>query len=188
MRRLVLVLSTVAVALAAAGTAFAGGWATVGVSPGPPDGGGPGSTWNVNLEVLQHGRTPLDGVVPTIAIRNRDSGDTQTFTAKPTGEPGMYAAKVVFPTVGTWEYTINDGFSQTHTFKPIAIGDAPAAAAIRSARDSATTPAPAGDSSSFSVPWTVAGSAAILLALAALFVIARRPPRTQGPAPAATPR
>jgi hypothetical protein len=185
MRRLVLVLSTAAVALAAAGTALAGGWATVGVSPGPPDGGGPGSTWNVNLEVLQHGQTPLNGVVPTIAINNRDTGDTQTFTAKPTGEPGMYAAKVVFPTKGTWEYTINDGFSRTHTFKPIAIGDAPAAA-IRSDREPA--PAPAGDSSSFSVPWTVAGSVAILLAIAALFLIARRPPRGQDAATAATPQ
>jgi hypothetical protein len=183
MRKLVLVLSTAAVALAAAGTALAGGWATVGVSPGPPEGGGPGSTWNVNLEVLQHGRTPLDGVVPTIAIRNRETGDTQTFIAKPTGERGMYAAKVVFPTEGTWEYTINDGFSQTHTFKPVTIGDAPAAA-IRSDREPA--PAPAGDSSSFSVPWTLAGSAAILLAVAALFLIARRP-RGRGPAPAATP-
>ena len=188
MRRLVLVLATAAVALAAAGTALAGGWATVGVSPGPPDGGGPGSTWNVNLEVLQHGRTPLDGVVPTITIRNSDSGETQAFTAKPTGEPGMYAAKVVFPTKGTWEYTINDGFSQTHTFKPIAIGDAPAASVSRAGRDPAPAPAAAGDSGSLSVPWTVAGSAAILLALASLFVIARRPPRARGSATAATPR
>jgi hypothetical protein len=187
MRRLVLVLSTAAVALAAVGTALAGGWATVGVSPGPPDGGGPGSTWNVNLEVLQHGRTPLDGVVPTIAIHNADTGATQSFTAKPTGEPGMYTAKVVFPTNGTWEYTINDGFSQTHTFKPITIGDASAATATRKTKESAPTPAPAGDSSSFSVPWTVAGTAAILLAIAALFLIARRP-RGQGTAPAATPR
>jgi hypothetical protein len=181
MRRLVLVVATAA-ALTAAGTALAGGWATVGVSPGPPDGGGPGSTWNVDLNVLQHGRTPLDGVVPTITIRNRDTGDTQTFTAKPTGEPGKYAAEVVFPTAGTWEYSINDGFSQTHTFKPISIGDGPAAA-VRSG-DRAPTPAPAGDSSSFSVPWTLAGTAAILLAIAALFLIARRT-RTQAPA---TPR
>jgi hypothetical protein len=174
MRNLVLVLATAALALAAAGTALAGGWATVGVSPGPPDGGGPGSTWNVNLEVLQHGRTPLDGIVPTIAIHNTDTGATQTFTAKATGEPGMYAAKVVFPTKGTWEYTIDDGFSRTHTFKAIAIGDAPAAA-IRSAREPTPAPAPAGDSGSFSVPWTIAGSAAIVLALGALFLIARRP-------------
>jgi YtkA-like protein len=184
MRRLVLALATAAVALAAAGTALAGGWATVGVSPGPPDGGGPGSTWNVDLNVLQHGRTPLDGVVPTITIHNRDNGATQTFTAKPTGEPGHYAAKVVFPSAGTWEYSINDGFSQTHTFKAITIGDAPAATSGRDVRE----PAPVGDSSSFSVPWTIAGSAAILLAIAALFLIARRPPRTQPPTAPATPR
>lgn len=158
-------LVTAIVALAAAGTAAAGGYATVGLNSQPPDGGGPGSTWDVTLNVLQHGVTPLDGVSPTIVIRNLDSGESQTFPATPTGEPGKYAAKVVFPSAGRWEYLINDGFSQTHTFKPISIGGDPAGTG-------------SGDGGSFSVPWTIAGSAAILLALIAMFVIARRPPRT----------
>src|SRR5688500_18313094 len=160
-----ILLATVIAALATAGTAAAGGWATVGIDSQPPDGGGPGSTWDVELNVLQHGVTPLDGVNPTITIRNLDSGDTRTFPATPTGEPGKYAAEVVFPSAGRWDYEINDGFSQTHTFKPIAIvGDAAAAP---------------GDGGSFPVAWTIAGSTAVLLALIALFVIARRPPRTR---------
>jgi hypothetical protein len=157
-------LVTTIVALAAAGTAAAGGFATVGIDSQPPDGGGPGSTWDVTLNVLQHGRTPLDGVSPAITIRNLDSGETQTFPATPTGEPGKYAAKVVFPSAGRWEYLIDDGFSQTHTFKPISITGDPAGTG-------------SGDGGSFSVPWTIGGSTAILLALVAMFLIARRPAR-----------
>jgi hypothetical protein len=162
-----ILLATLVAALAAAGAATAGGFATVGMDSQPPDGGGPGSTWDVELNVLQHGVTPLDGVSPAITIRNLDNGDTRTFRATPTGEPGKYAAKVVFPSAGTWDYEINDGFSQTHTFKPIAIvGDAAAAPGD-------------GDGGSFPVGWTIAGAAAILLALTALFVILRRPPRVR---------
>jgi hypothetical protein len=163
-----ILLATAIVALAAAGTAAAGGFATVGLNSPPPDGGGPGSTWNVELNVLQHGVTPLDGVSPTILISNLDNGETQSFPATPTGEPGKYAAKVVFPSAGRWEYRINDGFSQTHTFKPISITGSAAAAG-----------GGGDDGSSFPVGWTIAASTAILLALVAMFVIARRPPRAR---------
>ena len=154
-------LVTAVLALATAGAAAAGGWATVGLSSLPPDGGGPGSTWDVTLTVLQHGMTPLDGVSPTIVIRNLDSGETQAFPATPTGAPGKYAAEVVFPSAGRWSYVVNDGFSRTHTFKPISIGTG------------------AGDGGSFSLAWTIAGSTAIALALVALVLIARRPPRVR---------
>ncbi len=43
--------------------ALAGGFATVGLSS-TPDGLAPGAPWNVELEILQHGRTPLDDVSP----------------------------------------------------------------------------------------------------------------------------
>ncbi len=163
-----ILLATAIVALATAGSAVAGGFATVGLNSQPPDGGGPGSTWDVTLNVLQHGVRPLDGVSPTILISNLDNGESKTFPATPTGEPGKYAAKVVFPSAGRWEYKIDDGFSQTHTFKPISI--AGSAAASGGGGD---------DGSSFPVGWTIAGSTAILLALVAMFVIARRPPRAR---------
>ena len=152
-------LLTALVALATAGAASAGGGATVGLSSMPPDGAGPGTKWDVTLNVLQHGRTPLDGVSPTIVIRNLDNGETQTFAATPTGEPGKYAAEVVFPSAGRWEYLVDDDFSQTHTFRPITI-----------VADGA-----AGDGGSFPVAWTAVGSAVIALALAVMFLIARRP-------------
>ena len=157
--RVPIIGAVVALALIVAGAAGAGGWATVGVSPDPPDAAG--TAWNVKLRVLQHGRTPLDGVKPSITIRNVDTGEAKTFAARPAGEPGMYRADVKFPSAGTWRYEVNDGFTeygggQTHTFAPVEI-------------------APGGDSSS--PTWTIAGTAVLGLAFAALLLAGLRPRR-----------
>jgi hypothetical protein len=124
MRRLLISLALV-VLVAPAG-AFAGGWATVGLGP-PDDGIGPGDTWNAEVKVLQHGITPLDGVSPTVTIRNAATGQAKTFKAAPTDESGVYLAKVVFPSKGKWSYEVYDGFTryegaQTHKFSTIAVG------------------------------------------------------------------
>jgi hypothetical protein len=107
-------------ALVLAAPAAAGGWATAGLGP-PPGGLGAGETWNAEVTILQHGVTPLEGVQPTLIIRN-DRGVVRRFPAKPTGEPGVYAAKVKFPSTGTWQYQVDDGFSRTHSFAPVQIG------------------------------------------------------------------
>ena len=117
MKKLLLVLAVAAVAVPAAS---AGGWATVGLSS-LPTGTPSGKTWAVDMTVLQHGRTPLEGIAPVLTIRN-DDGDTRSFTGRPTGKPGVYRADVVFPSAGTWSYQVWDDFSQTHTFKPVEIG------------------------------------------------------------------
>ncbi|HEU0337415.1 MAG TPA: hypothetical protein VFR43_12710 [Gaiellaceae bacterium] len=119
MARLVLLVLTLLLALPAA--ALGGGFATVQLSS-LPDGTPPGGTWAVDLTVLQHGVTPLEGVSPLVRISNLD-GDSREFPAAPTGEPGVYAADVVFPAAGTWRYEIFDGFTQTHTYAPVAIAD-----------------------------------------------------------------
>ena len=117
MKKLLLVLAIAAVAVPAAN---AGGWATVGLSS-LPTGTPPGETWAVDMTVLQHGQTPLEGIAPVLTIVNGDD-DTRSFTGTPTGKPGVYRADVVFPTAGTWSYQVWDDFSQTHTFKPVEIG------------------------------------------------------------------
>lgn len=155
-----LVLAGVAAALALPAAAGGGGWATVGVAPLPPDGAGPGARWTPTLTVLQHGRTPLDGVQPVVTIRNPGTGATRSFRATPTGEPGQYRAEVVFPAEGSWAYAIEDGFSRTHTFAPIRIGAARA---------------------DFPVSRGVAAAAALAGMLAAAFLLAGRRRR---PAPA----
>jgi YtkA-like len=123
MRRLLISLALV-VLVAPAG-AFAGGWATAGLGP-PDDGLGAGDTWNAEVKVLQHGVTPLTGAHPAVTIRNASTGQAKTFDARPTDEPGVYVAKVVFPSKGKWSYEVYDGFThggaQTHKFTTIDIG------------------------------------------------------------------
>jgi hypothetical protein len=127
--RAAMVTATAAVlaALALPGAAGAGGFATVGLSP-LPDGTAPGTTWHVTLTILQHGRTPLPGLSPEVRIRSADGRTARTFAARPARRAGVYTADVVFPTAGQWRYAIADGFSQTHTFAPAAIGTTASAA------------------------------------------------------------
>ena len=144
-------LVALAVAASVVPAAGAGGWATVGLSSFPT-GTPPGKTWPVDLTVLQHGHTPLEGIAPVLTIENGD-GDSRAFTATPTGKPGVYHADVVFPSEGTWSYVVWDDFSQTHTFKPVEIA------------------APA-DGSFPLLP--LAGALGLALALASLTVATRR--------------
>lgn len=125
MRKLLLLALSVA-ALAAGGTAGAGGWATVGVEPPPPDEAN--EPWNVTVTVLRHGRTPTDGARPMLTIRNRETGATKTYALEPAGS-GRYTARIVFPSAGTWSYVVNNGLaatgygmSATQTFAPVEIG------------------------------------------------------------------
>ena len=85
MKRLLLVLMLLAVALP--GAATAGGWATVQLSS-LPAGTKAGDTWKAELLVLQHGRTPLENVSPVVRIRNGDV--TREFAATATEEAGRY--------------------------------------------------------------------------------------------------
>jgi hypothetical protein len=149
--RIFLTLMLAALALPAA--ALGGGFATAGLAP-PSHGIGPGDTWHAQITLLQHGVTPLQGVQPSITVRGPE---TQTFAARPTAEPGVYVADVVFPTVGTYRYEVDDGFSQVHTFAPVTIGG-PASA-------------PAGDG----FPgWAIAAIAAVALVLAGAVLMRRR--------------
>ncbi|HEY7178922.1 MAG TPA: hypothetical protein VH305_07085 [Gaiella sp.] len=153
MRRLLLGLALAGLLLPAAATA--GGFATVQLSS-LPAGTDAGGTWAPTLTILQHGVTPLDGLQPAIRITD-EHGGIQTFAARPAGETGTYVADVRFPSAGTWRYEIWDGFSQTHTYSPVTIGD--------------------GGRTSFpTVP--VAGAAFAVLALAGtgLLVLRRRRP------------
>lgn len=119
-------LGAVVAALVLAGGASAGGWATVQLGS-TPYGIGSGETWSTDLTVLQHGRTPLDGVSPTVTISNGTL--ERVFPAVATGAPGVYRVAVVFPSAGTWSWKIWDGFSQTHTYAPVVIGATGGAAA-----------------------------------------------------------
>jgi hypothetical protein len=134
MRRLLIIVAATA-ALVCAGTALAGGWATVKLSS-LPTGLSAGEPWVVNITVLQHGnpKTPLCCLHPTVTIRkvvaarstSARSAVRMTFPARPTGRIGVYRARVVFPSAGTWRFAVYDGFTtyggaRTHTFAPVRI-------------------------------------------------------------------
>ncbi len=106
-------LGFVAVASAAAG----GGFATAGLAP-PPDDLRAGEAWVARVTLLQHGRTPLTGVSPTVSIVNDETGERRAFPARETDAPGVYEARVELPSAGTWRYEVDDDFSQRHTFAP----------------------------------------------------------------------
>lgn len=118
-----LLLALAALAAVGAPSAGAGGWATVGLSS-LPAGVGPGDTWKVDITVLQHGRTPLEGIAPVLTITSGDGTTSRQFVGAPTGRPGVYRAEVVFPSEGRWSYQVWDDFSQTHTFAPVEIATA----------------------------------------------------------------
>lgn len=164
MRTLIIVVVT-AVALASAGAAQAGCWATAGVSPQPP--GTAGTPWNASIRIMQHGRTPMTNASPTLTIRNAETGASKTFRAEPTERAGVYRADVVFPSGGAWRYEVNDGFpvrecAQTHTFAPVDI---------------------TGGSGSSSSLWTIAGAAGLAVLLGVLLFAALRLRRRPALAP-----
>jgi hypothetical protein len=115
-------LAVIAAALAAPSAATAGGWATVGFDP-PPEDLAPGEPWDVEMTILQHGRTPLEGVKPSVIVAPTAGGEQKTFPARPTGEPGVYRASVVFESAGEWSLVVDDGFAARHTFPAVQVGN-----------------------------------------------------------------
>ena len=158
-----LLLVPLLLALVAAPAALAGGFATVGLSS-TPAGVAPGQPWNVDITVLAHGRTPVEGLPARVRIR---SGDTvKEFVSKETGKLGVYRASVVFPSAGVWSYEVVDGYiQQVHTFPQVEITGEPVSAAPAQAPDTG---------GGIAAGWLWGAGAALLLALAVLAFDRRR--------------
>jgi hypothetical protein len=170
-RSLLLIPLALLVALVAAPAALGGGFATAGLSS-TPGCVAPGEPWKVDITVLQHGRTPLQGLTPRVRIR---SGSTaREFTATPAGKPGVYRAEVIFPKGGRWDYEVLDGFinEMPHTYPAVEIGACGSAPATPAAI-TATAPA-SKDGGGIAGGWLVGAGAALLLALAVLGLDRRR--------------
>jgi hypothetical protein len=103
------VLVTVVAALAVAGVAQAGCFATVGLSSMPKAGHAAGQPWIVTIRVLQHGRTPMSDAKPEVRIHNA-GGKLFVFKARRTARIGSYRARVVFPAAGRYSLGVYDGF------------------------------------------------------------------------------
>jgi hypothetical protein len=160
-------------ALVYAAPAAAGCWATVQLEQ-PPAGTKAGQAWAAEITVLQHGRNPLPDAGdarPRVTI-TKATGDSKTFTAKPVDpSKGLYAAEVVFPSAGTWNYAVFDGFTtwdgqpagceRTHQLGAVTIGQGPPGVST-------------GGANRFPVLPVAGGLGAALLLLAVGFSIHRR--------------
>lgn len=169
-------LAAIAAGLAVPTAATAGGWATVGFDP-PPEDLAPGQPWKVELTILQHGRTPLEGVKPRVMVEERVGAGQGTFPARPTGEPGVYRATVVFESAGTWKLAVDDGFAATHRFPGVEVGKGGNGAtdAVALANPAAATPPSAGgDGPDLLLAFAAAAVAALAAGLGATALQRRR--------------
>jgi hypothetical protein len=169
-------LAAIAAALAVPTAATAGGWATVGFDP-PPEGLAAGDPWRVELTILQHGRTPLEGVKPWVVVESSHGAEQESFLGRPTGKPGVYRATVVFPSAGTWKMVVDDGFAARHSFPAVEVrgGGEDATEPVALANPAAATPPSAGDDGpNLLLAFAAAAIAAVAAGLGAAFLQRRR--------------
>jgi hypothetical protein len=115
----------------------AGGWATISVV-GPSSAPVAGEPWLLELEVLQHGVTPIDWEQVSLVGRNPVSGMVAAANARSDGAVGRYLVEVVFPDAGVWtldfglkqlaaeadQTTVSVGEMRTHKTASLALPDA----------------------------------------------------------------
>ncbi len=91
-------------ALALSMPAFAGGWAVITVDK-LPSGVVAGEPFEIGFTVLQHGKTPMTDIHPTITATLSGS-DKFVVNAEDEGKPGHYVATLTFPKEGNWSWSI----------------------------------------------------------------------------------
>jgi hypothetical protein len=131
-----------------------------------PAGTTAGGTWTVDVSFVSQGHIlRVDSLHPSIVIKNVVSGERRTFPTRSTAESGVWRGDVVFPSEGSWTYSVIVGGSGlTFDYPPVSIGPGSAAAI-----PPAGTPARSG-----AVPTIVALLAAAAVAAAGGVVLARR--------------
>ena len=123
-----------------------------------PDGTSAGQTWDVDVSFVSQGRQmTVDSLSPSITIRDQSTGREVSFPAVPTGRSGIYHAAVVFPTDGSWTYSVlADHYGTRFDFPAVHIPPAVAA------------PTPAASGSVVSPALMLSAVATLVLALIVL--------------------
>jgi hypothetical protein len=175
-------LPVLVLALACPAAASAGGYATVGLKSLPTD-VEPGKPWVAEFTVLAHGVTPfLDGR-PSVTVSRANGGVVGTYGARLVNRDGLYRAAVVFPSRGRFEYVIDDGYSQRHTFPPVVVGGEgaqPAAAPAPAAPAAPAVAEPAREEGgSLPLALALAIGAGFLTAWIVLMLMSRRTARAE---------
>lgn len=84
--------------------ASGGGWAVITLDE-LPAGVVAGEPLTIGFTVLQHGRTPMTNIDPTVTAR-LSADEKFVVDAEAEGEPGHYSATLTFPKEGNWEWSI----------------------------------------------------------------------------------
>lgn len=113
-------------ALAFALPVFAGGWAVITLDGLPTDAVA-GETLTIGFTVLQHGRTPMDDLDPTVNV-HLDKTNAFVVHATRDGKPGHYIATLTFPKAGVWEWSVQ-AFSMDQRMPALNVA-APAAGTV----------------------------------------------------------
>ena len=151
-------------ALGAAVPVFAGGWAVITLDELPMDVVA-GEPLTVGFTVLQHGRTPMDGLEPTITAHLYKE-EFFEVEAEPSGKPGHYTATLTFPKEGEWRWYIN-AFSMEQLMPVLSVA-APVASA-------SNQPVVKSEPATASIsPLLIVSAAAFGIGLAALAFVFRR--------------
>jgi len=116
--------------------AFAGGWAVITLDELPTDVVA-GEPLTIGFTVLQHGKTPMEGLDPTITATSSNS-ESFMVHAKPEGETGHYAVTLTFPADGNWTWSIR-AFSMEQAMPALSVA-APIAASVSQQPVAATAP------------------------------------------------
>lgn len=169
-----ILVATLALMLALGTTAVAGGWAVTTLDTLPPDIGA-GQTYTIGWTIRQHGITPVDvdrmGGTTEIIATSPDGSRTVSFAGLRDGDTGHYAAKVTFPSDGTWTWKVTQGPFQAQSLGTVVVSPASSLAGNVPAAQGApaTNTAASGGAAPTSNPWLVvalllaSGGAAVLL-------------------------
>jgi len=122
--------------LALASVAVAGGWAQVTVKDAPVDPVAGGET-AINLDVLQHGVTPVSWPHLTVVATDAASGVVVRAEAEAKGLTGSYVSTIAFPSAGEWTLTFDS--AELDMAGSVAISVAPPMAAAQPAAAAAST-------------------------------------------------
>jgi Cytochrome c len=98
------IILTLLFAFAVVFPVFAGGWAVITLDE-LPSGVVAGEPLAVGFTVLQHGKTPMTDLEPTVTA-SLSNNKPLTFFAIAEGKPGHYTATLTFPEEGNWEWSI----------------------------------------------------------------------------------
>lgn len=127
-------------ALVFAVPAFAGGWAVIVLDELPTDIVA-GKPVTIGFTVLQHGKTPMDGLEPTItAVLSKD--EQFKVIVKPYGAPGHYAVDLTFPKKGDWNWSIQ-AFTMKQLMPMLTVAAPVGGVASQPVVQSESVPAPA---------------------------------------------